>query len=410
MAKTFALIPARGGSKGISRKNLQPVGGVPLIVRSIRHAQQCPGIDAVYVSTEDAEIAAVAQQAGAQVIHRPLELAADTSSTESAIGHAIEAWKDLGEVPDSIVLLQCTSPFRRAGQLDAALTQFATTSCDSLLSVTRDHSFFWQPRGFGSGATAVNYDPTNRPRRQDHDGVLRETGSFYIFRTGIFLHRNSRLGGHVETFEVPAEDALEIDDPRELELARFCWQQRGEAFHPFGIDAISWLVLDVDGTLTDGTLSYHDDGSQAKVFHTRDGHGISLWKERGGKVAWITRDTSDTVIARATKLGVDHLVVGCHDKAHAIEVLCHTHNASREQLVTMGDDLFDLPMAQASTLFVCPHDAVPEVRAVADYITSAPGGRGAVRELVDLLLRAGALAQQDLVRQQAEQTLPAKAA
>ena len=161
---TVALIPARGGSKGIPRKNLVPVGGRPLLVHSIAQARRAAGIDRVFVSTEDAEIAAVAREAGAEIVERPLALAGDTASTESAITHALGQWAAQGLVPDRVVLLQATSPFRADGQLDAALATFDRTGCDSLLSVVRFVGFVWR-RGADGLSQPATYEPTRRPRR-----------------------------------------------------------------------------------------------------------------------------------------------------------------------------------------------------------------------------------------------------
>src|SRR5690242_1090781 len=108
---TYAVIPARGGSKGIPRKNVQPVGGVPLIARTVGAAIGASSIDRVFVTTDDSEIASVARAAGAEVVMRPDDLAGDTASSESAVLHALAAIGDTGaEPPDVVVMLQCTSP------------------------------------------------------------------------------------------------------------------------------------------------------------------------------------------------------------------------------------------------------------------------------------------------------------
>lgn len=382
---TVALIPARGGSKGIPRKNLAPVGGVPLVVHSIMQARAAAAIDGVFVSTDDDEIAAVAQAAGAEIIRRPPELATDAASTESAITHALSCWRDGGLVPDRIVLLQATSPFRAPGQLDAALAQFDRSGCDSMLSVVRFVGFVWRTGADGL-ARPMTYEPTARPRRQEiHDTVL-ETGSFYVFTHALFERTGSRLGGRIATFEVPAEDAIDIDEPADLERARAHAARHG--MDALALGAIDWLWLDVDGTLTDGAMYYGEGGEEFKRFDTRDGAGIAAFRAAGGRVAIVTGEMSRAAQRRAEKLAVDHVVLGCRDKATAFEHFCRRFETTGDRVVAMGDDCNDLPLVGRVAVFIAPADARPEVRAAADWITRAPGGYGAVRELTDALVAA----------------------
>lgn len=384
---TVALIPARGGSKGIPRKNLVALGGRPLLVHSIAHARATEGIDRVFVSTDDDEIADVAISAGAQVIRRPAELAGDTASTESAIEHALASWRDEGLVPDRVVLLQATSPFRSPGQLDAALRQFDREGCDSMLSVVRFCGFVW--RDGEHGAAPCTYEPGARPRRQDIRGVTLETGSFYVFTRAIFEATGARLGGRIATFEVPEADAIDIDEPADLERARAEALRRG-----FGPDvdlaAITWLWLDVDGTMTDGAMYYGEQGEELKRFHTRDGAGIAAFKRAGGRVAIVTGEQSAAAGRRAEKLQVDHVVLGCQDKAAAFADFCRRFRVSPDAVLAMGDDLGDLPLVGRVGVFVAPRDAQAEVRASADWVTQRDGGHGAVREVTDRLLHARA--------------------
>lgn len=384
---TVALIPARGGSKGIPRKNLVAIGGRPLLVHSVAHARATAGIDRVFVSTDDDEIADVAISAGAQIIRRPAELAGDTASTESAIEHALMSMRAEGLVPDRVVLLQATSPFRSPGQLDAALQRFDREGCDSMLSVVRFCGFVW--RDAGHGAAPCTYEPGARPRRQDIRDITLETGSFYVFTRAIFEATGARLGGRIATFEVPEADAIDIDEPADLERARAEALRRG-----FGADvdlaAITWLWLDVDGTMTDGAMYYGEQGDELKRFDTRDGAGIAAFKRAGGRVAIVTGEQSTAAGRRAEKLQVDHVVLGCQDKGAAFGEFCRRFRVAPEQVLAMGDDLGDLPLVGRVGVFVAPRDAHAQVRACADWITQREGGHGAVREVTDRLVHARA--------------------
>lgn len=385
--RVVAIIPARGGSKGIVGKNLARVGGRSLVARSIDHARASRQIDAVYVTTDDVAIAEAARRAGAEVIDRPAEISGDTASTESALEHALATLEAAGHSPEIVVLLQCTSPFRAPGQLDAALAQFEASGCDSMLSVVPFHYFVWTKAPDGAGFRPLTYDPQARPRRQEIEQTYCETGSFYIFRREVLADTASRLGGRIEAFVVPAGDALEIDDPADLERARAATHGQPPTLDP-ELAEVSWLVLDVDGTLTDGAMHYGETGEISKRFDTRDGFGLRLWREAGGKVAWISGEASDASARRASKLGVDYVALGVADKAAQLEDLCQRHGVDRARLVVMGDDLNDLVMREGVALFVAPANAQPSVLAAADLVTRACGGNGAVREVVEWLLAA----------------------
>jgi 3-deoxy-D-manno-octulosonate 8-phosphate phosphatase (KDO 8-P phosphatase) len=151
--------------------------------------------------------------------------------------------------------------------------------------------------------------------------------------------------------------------------------------------AVRLLVLDVDGVLTAGGIQYASDGVELKTFHVRDGSALKLWRDTGRRAAIISGRASRVVEVRAAELGIDPVVQGAGDKLAAFrEVLART-GLRPEQVAFVGDDLPDLPVLRNSGLAVAVADACPEVRADAQYVTRAPGGGGAVREAVELVLR-----------------------
>lgn len=216
MTCTLAVIPARGGSKGILRKNLQPVAGKPLLVWTVEQALATPGLEVV-VSTEDAEIAEVARRAGAEVVDRPAELAQDTTATEPVVEHAIDVLTGQGRRPDQVMLLQATSPLRLPGTLARALDEFAASGADSMVGVVPEPIFIWQkePR------VRAFYPYQNRPRRQDMtpDQLrYRETGSLYLTRTEVYLASHNRLGGRIELFVMDPLEGVDVDSRADLDL------------------------------------------------------------------------------------------------------------------------------------------------------------------------------------------------
>lgn len=153
---------------------------------------------------------------------------------------------------------------------------------------------------------------------------------------------------------------------------------------------IDLLILDIDGTLTDGTIVCHADGTTSRGFHIRDGMGLRLWREAGGRLAVITAKASPEIRHRLKVLQVEHVVDGCDDKAAGLERVLREAGpgAAAERTAYLGDDLLDLPAMRRVAYPMAVADAAPEVRAAAKYVTQLPGGRGAAREAVEHLLRA----------------------
>lgn len=218
MTRTLCLIPARGGSKGVPRKNLYAVGGKPLIVWTIEQALALADVDVV-VSTDDPEIARVATAAGAEVpFVRPPALAQDSTATEPVVIHAIEQMAGLGRRPDVVMLLQATSPLRHSGSLRRALTEFDTTGVDSMVGVVPQAPFLWR----ATDPPSAEYDIARRPRRQELTRATmryRETGSVYVTKTEIYLEQTNRLGGRVGLFVMDEVEGLDIDTLTDLAIA-----------------------------------------------------------------------------------------------------------------------------------------------------------------------------------------------
>lgn len=212
----WAIIPARGGSRGIKRKNLRKVDGVSLVRRAIDSARKVAEITKVIVSTDDAEIGREAAQAGAVVCWRPAELSTDTATSEWALLNVLDSIGD--DPPQVIAMLQCTSPFIPPVELGSAIRRVAADEVDVVFSAAPDHGFYWRESEEGQ-AIAVGHEATHRPRRQDREPQYRETGAFYVMRTEGFREKGFRFFGRVSLELVPSWTAIEIDDPSDLLLA-----------------------------------------------------------------------------------------------------------------------------------------------------------------------------------------------
>jgi 3-deoxy-D-manno-octulosonate 8-phosphate phosphatase (KDO 8-P phosphatase) len=151
---------------------------------------------------------------------------------------------------------------------------------------------------------------------------------------------------------------------------------------------VKLLILDVDGVLTDGRMTLTERGDELKSFHTHDGMGVNLARRAGIKVALVTGEKSEIGRMRGIKLGVEEIVLGARRKADTLEEIRAKLGVAAAEVAFMGDDLLDIPALERAGLAVAPANAVPEVRAVVDVVTRAAGGAGAVRECVELILRA----------------------
>ena len=209
------FIPARGGSKGIPKKNLINFLGKPLIQHSIEYAQKCNLISNIYVSTDNQEIKNQAIKSNVKVIDRPQELANDEASTESAVEHYL---KSLDYKPDLIVLLQPTSPHRPEGSLEKAIDTLIKYKHDSVLSISPTHNFFWKIK---NETARPLYDYKKRPRRQDiptEDTNYIENGSLYLFTYNLYKNKKNRLGGSIGYIVFEEQFSIEIDSMVDLKL------------------------------------------------------------------------------------------------------------------------------------------------------------------------------------------------
>jgi len=208
--RVISIIPARGGSKGISRKNVVLLNKKPLIYYSIRQSINSTLIDETIVSTDDDEIASISRRYGATVIKRPSYLATDTASTESVIEHVLQFKK-----ADVSVLLQPTSPLRGKQDVNNVLKLIEREGYDSVFSVSKNNRFIWR---VNKKLTSFNYDYKNRKRRQDFSKEYIENGSIYAFKTKTFLVEQNRICGNFGVYVMHMKYSFEIDEPFDLKL------------------------------------------------------------------------------------------------------------------------------------------------------------------------------------------------
>ena len=216
----IAIIPARGGSKGVPRKNIKKLGGKPLIAYTIEEALKSKYLDHVFVSTEDPEIAKVSKECGAQVIDRPATLAKDTSKTVDAILHAVEYLERKGIHSHIVVLLQPTSPLRNTEDIDAAVKLFLYNECDSVISVCEpDHSPFWCFRFDGRYLQPLLGQEYKNMRRQDLPKVMMPNGAIYISSPESIARFGGFHSDHMIPYCMPPERSIDIDTALDFTIA-----------------------------------------------------------------------------------------------------------------------------------------------------------------------------------------------
>ncbi len=159
---------------------------------------------------------------------------------------------------------------------------------------------------------------------------------------------------------------------------------------------IKLAAFDIDGVMTDGSLIYLPDGNQAKAFNAKDGLGVVMINKAGIKTAIITAKESQAVIERAKTLDITKLFMNQKNKMLALDEICKEFSLKYDEIMYMGDDLPDIEILKSCGLSVCPNDAVDEVKDICDIVTEKSGGRGAVREVCDFLLKVNGVSFDDL--------------
>ncbi|MEY9486670.1 YrbI family 3-deoxy-D-manno-octulosonate 8-phosphate phosphatase [Streptomyces calvus] len=387
--RVLAVIPARGGSKGVPAKNLAPVGGIPLVARAVRECRAARHVTDVVVSTDDQAIAAAARQAGAEVVLRPAAIAGDTATSEAAVLHAMDSHEALHGAPvDVVLLVQCTSPFLVREDVDAVAGAVVADGADTAVTVAPFHGFVWRDGDDETaGGHGVNHDKSFRPRRQDRPQDFLETGAAYAMDAAGFREHKHRFFGRTELVRTDPARVLEIDDPHDLARARalaplFDADRPGALPTAQDIDAV---VLDFDGTQTDDRVLIDSDGQEFVAVHRGDGLGIAALRRSGLKLLILSTEQNPVVAARARKLKLP-VLHGIDRKDLALKQWCEEQGIAPERVLYVGNDVNDLPCFALVGWPVAVASAHDVVRGAARAVTTLPGGDGAIREIAGWIL------------------------
>lgn len=205
-----AFIPVRAGSKSIKNKNITLVNNKPLVYWTVSAANNS-NLDKVFVSTDSIEIKTLVESFGfnkVEVIERSKESSSDKATSESALIEFANKYEF-----DNVVFLQATSPLTQTYDINGALEKFLNSDKKSLISAIKRHQFLWNTKG-----TPMNYDPNNRPRRQEWDGYYIENGAFYISSRNEILKTGCRITPPVDFWEMSVQNIFEIDEPADIDI------------------------------------------------------------------------------------------------------------------------------------------------------------------------------------------------
>ncbi len=402
--EVLALVPARGGSKGIPRKNIRPFAGYPLIAYSIAAGLQADTVTRVVVSTDDEEIAAVARRYGAETpFMRPAELAQDRTTDLPVFRHALTWLAEHEDYhPQVVVHLRPTTPVRPTELVDQSVRLLlAHPEADSVRGITpaRDTPYkMWvveaEDRPIQPLITAPGVPESYNSPRQALPAVYQHTGLIDAVRPATILEQNSMSGRTILPLIFDPIYAADLDTPRDWAQAedsilrsglKMVWPGTPRRCMP---EKVRLLVLDFDGVLTDNRVWVDQDGREMVAANRSDSLGISRLRQAGVESVVISMETNPVVAARCRKMNVSY-IQGENDKASALKKLLLERQVEPGEAVFLGNDVNDLPCFPLVGWAVAVADALPEVAERADHLLRRAGGQAAVRDLCDLILAQG---------------------
>lgn len=379
------VILARGGSKGIPRKNLRKVNGISLIARSIIAATKSLCVSDVIVSTDDEEIANEAKLFGALVHIRNDFAGTDTASTEDALSEFLENNAFSVKRDEFFGYMQPTSPFVAHDEIDEAFNILKSRGdISTIFSARESHAFLWESTKDSNISYGINHEfDVQRSRRQDYDSVqLVENGAFYLLRTEKYIATQNRFGNYPYAFASRVLCPVEIDSFLDLEICR-------RIAPLFDNDLIltkrpSLIISDFDGVFTSDNVYVSDTGSEAIKSSRADGQGIKKLQEVGINIIIVSSESNEVAKYRAEKMGVP-IYLGIKEKLPFIKVLAADLGFEMTDIAYIGNDLNDLDVLQQVGIPLIPLNASKQLYAEGFSIIPISGGDGVIRYLGDLL-------------------------
>lgn len=398
--EVLAVIPARGGSKSIPRKNIRIFAGHPLIAYSIAAARQAKLVTRVVVSTDDEEIAEVARRYGADTpFMRPAEFAQDASTDFPVFTHALE-WLAQNEDyhPAMVVQLRPTSPVRPVGCVDQAVQLLLDhPEADSVRGVVpsgQNPHKMWKLGADGRMQPLLAVqglaEPYNAPR-QALPPTYWQTGHIDAIRAATILQKGSLSGDVIWPLMIDPRYTVDIDTLNDWQRAEWLVTQGGLDLVTPGAkkrplpERVELLVFDFDGVFTDNRVWVDETGRESVAANRSDSHILSKMRAAGIDMLVISTEINPVVSARCAKMKLP-VIQGVDDKASLLQKMLVDRQVNPASVVYLGNDINDVPCFPLVGCAVVVADALPEALRQADFVLERPGGHGAVRELCDLIL------------------------
>jgi N-acylneuraminate cytidylyltransferase len=373
------IIPARGGSKGIPKKNLRTVNGISLVERALRSALKSK-VDQVIVSTDDKEISEIAIKYGAMLHNRSAENSGDSASTESVILEVIDKFESYWPSGSVVGFIQATSPFVSSKTINECF-DLAEQGYSSF-SAKNFHGFVWEKIGKWA---PVNHPLENRPRRQELNQKVLETGAIYCFPLQQFKEKKYRFCSESKPVLVDNITGIEIDEISELELANLLSTQYESIDFEFNYIKLPKIIFtDFDGCLTDDKVKVNIFGKESVKANRKDGLAVKRLEKLGIKVVITTSETNEVVATRAKKMKIE-VLRGLLNKKESISTYLEEASLSWSDIWYVGNDVNDLETMQKAAKSFCPLDASVEAFKIADVVLSRRGGEGVLAEIASRL-------------------------
>ena len=395
-SSNFALIPARGGSKGVHKKNLQIIDGIPLVARAILSCRNSQSIDEIVVSSDDSEILQIAKELGAIPLLRPSNLSTDVASTDPVINHAIDYVINNIKSFSYLTLIQATSPFIDPSHIDLVFNHLVNSNHDSTFAAQEVHHFLWSKTSDEYHLANFPFPFSNRPRRQDlKNKQYLELGSIYCMEVGAFKATQSRFCSKPSPVTINNAYDREIDNYQDLVLARI-FQISTPLSSPLSPNIntsnLQIIVSDFDGVLTNNLVSTSSQGDESIVSSKYDSYAFKRLKdELGVQCLLLSSELSATHLFRAKKMKLDILQTS-ESKSKVLQEFLNQNGIRKSgcsyapSIIYLGNDLNDYPVRSLVDLFICPRDSNPIIKAESDIVLRSTGGSGVVSELVSYLL------------------------
>jgi YrbI family 3-deoxy-D-manno-octulosonate 8-phosphate phosphatase len=383
--KVIAFVPIRGGSKSIPRKNIIDFAGMPLAYWALKALQDSVVINDIIVAYDDEYlIDELSKFPLSKVTYykRDANNATDTSSTESVMLEYLEKHKL--EKDDIFILVQATNPFLKSNDIENAFHIYGNNKFQgSLLSVVNSKRFYWEKKSF-----PINYNPLNRPRRQDFEGLFVENGSFYMNKVENILLSKSRLTEPFETYEMEEYSFHEIDEPLDLKICEIIFREKVLDTELKMNTNYKAIFSDVDGVLTDGSMYYTEFGDEMKRFSTYDGIGFNLFSEKGLITGLITTEDVKLTKRRAEKLKINYCITNVSGigKLESCKKICYELGIDLSEVIYIGDEINCYELLTKVGLAACPSNANEKIKKIPGILKlKKSGGTGVIKELFELI-------------------------